>query len=64
MLPRVRMPRRHHVAQHWHGYVRPNRERLYDFLVTSLRWPHAGNPRIFPGGAPAPPRPHFLLQFS
>ena len=52
------------MAQHWHGYVRPNRERLYDFLVTSLRWPHAGNPRIFPGGAPAPPRPHFLLQFS
>lgn len=39
-----------HVAEHWHGYVQANRERLYAFLMGALSWAHAGNPSVFPGG--------------
>ena len=32
----------YHIEQHWHGYVKANREHLYEFLSSSLNWSIAG----------------------
>jgi hypothetical protein len=38
------------VAQHWHGYAPPNREKMYSFMRRAFNWTHGANPTIFPHG--------------